>query len=282
MNGTAKATVMEGSLQDFSLADILQVLSASPESTRIELQAEDRSPAGAIIVKNGKILQSVAGEEQGSEAFFRLFQQRLGFFRAFRQEEPQATPEPVGSVRELLIEATGIAQAQEEVTHRSLGPRPAPPSQRRRPFPLPPPSRSPRPRSDPAAASRPIGQRPRSATSRSGVHRSTSTGQVIAVASPKGGSGKTTVSLNLSLALTRRGFRVILVDGDVNGDVLSAVDAHGTAEAGVFDVLSGRASLASTLRETVIDGLSVVPAVGRTFPEPELTFQDYGERWREI
>src|SRR5436309_1041622 len=152
MNGTAKATVMEGSLLDFSLADILQVLSVSPESTRIELQTEDRSFAGAIIVKNGKILQSVAGEDRGSDAFFRLFQQRLGFFRAFR-EEHDATPEPVGSVRELLLEATGIALAQEEVTHRSLGPRPSPASQRRRPFPLPPPSRSPRPRSDPTAAS---------------------------------------------------------------------------------------------------------------------------------
>src|SRR6185295_2674690 len=155
MNGTAKATVMEGSLQDFSLADILQVLSASPEPTRIELQAEDRSVAGAIVVKNGKVLQSVAAGDSGSDAFFRLFQQRLGFFRAFREEDRGKTPEPVGSVRELLIEATGIAQAHEEVTHRSLGPRPSPASQRRRPFPLPPPARSPRPRSDPAAAPRP-------------------------------------------------------------------------------------------------------------------------------
>src|SRR4029079_8013284 len=100
------------------------------------------------------------------------------------------------------------------------------------------------------------GSRPRNATtSRSGVHRATSDGHVIAVASPKGGSGKTTVSLNLSLALARRGHRIILVDGDVNGDVLAALDACGTAEAGVFDVLAGRASLGDTLRETVVEGL---------------------------
>src|SRR5439155_865289 len=105
----------------------------------------------------------------------------------------------------------------------------SPPSSRRRPFPLPPPARAPRPRSDPAAAPRPSAPKPRSTSSRSGVHRSASSGHVIAVASPKGGSGKTTVSLNLSLALARRGLHVILVDGDVNGDVLSAVDAHGTA-----------------------------------------------------
>src|SRR5215471_131313 len=113
MNGTPRATVMEGSLQDFSLADILQVLSASPEYTRIELQAADRSPAGAILVRDGKILQSTAGECRGSEAFFRLFQQQLGFFQAFRDETPSTVLEPLGSVRELLLDATGIAQAHE-------------------------------------------------------------------------------------------------------------------------------------------------------------------------
>src|SRR6185295_10941843 len=80
----------------------------------------------------------------------------------------------------------------------------------------------------------------------------------------------------------RRGLKVILVDGDVNGDVLSAVDAHGTAEAGVFDVLAGRAPLARTLRETVVPGLDVVPAVGREVPDPDAAYQDYGPQWREV
>jgi chromosome partitioning protein len=283
MSEGAKATVMEGSLQDFTLADILQVLSVSPEYTRIELTAEDRSPAGAIVLKSGKIVQSVAGRDRGSEAFFSLIQRRLGFFKVFRDEPNGRTLEPIGSVRQLLIEASGMMDAHDEVTHRNLGPLPTPSPTRRRPFPLPPPNRVSRPHSEPLAAPRPAGSRPRNgATSKSGVHRATSDGHVIAVASPKGGSGKTTVSLNLSLALARRGHRVILVDGDVNGDVLSALDACGTAEAGVFDVLAGRASVEATLRETVVDGLSVVPAVGRTVPEPELTFQDYSERWREI
>jgi chromosome partitioning protein len=272
---------MEGSLQDFSLADILQILSVSSEYTRIELQAEDRTAAGAIVLQSGKIVESVSGSDHGSDAFFSLLQRRLGFFQVYR-EEATGTLEPIGSVRQLLIEASGLAEAHEEVTHKNLGPRPSSSSSRRRPFPLPPPNRSIRSHSDPFSAPRPPGPRPRSSSSKSGVHRAATAGHVIAVASPKGGSGKTTVSLNLSLALARRGHRVILVDGDVNGDVLSAVDARGSAEVGVFDVLAGRASLESTLRETVVDGLSVVPAVGRTVPEPELTFRDYGARWREI
>lgn len=282
MNGAAKPAVMEGSLQDFSLADILQILSVSPEYTRIELSAEGSSPAGAIVLKDGKIVQSVSGADRGSSAFFDLLKRKGGFFRVFREEIAEPSVEPLGSVRQLLLEASGAVDANDEVTHRNLGPRPSA-TARRRPFPLPPPSRSLRPRSDPSASPRPNGARPKNtATSKSGVHRAASEGRVIAVASPKGGSGKTTVSLNLSLALARRGQRVVLVDGDVNGDVLSAVDARGAAELGVFDVLAGRAALDDTIRRTVFDGLEVVPAVGRAIPEPEMTFQDYGDRWRAL
>jgi chromosome partitioning protein len=283
MNGDAKPTVMEGSLQDFSLADILQILSVSPEYTRIELSAEDRSLAGAIVLKGGNVVHSVSGADCGSTALFGMLKRRAGFFRVFREEGASVGLSPIGSVRQLLLEASGVAEAQDEVTHRNLGPRPSTNGVRRRPFPLPPPSRALRPRSDPSASPRPNGQRPKNgASSKSGTHRTASEGHVIAVASPKGGSGKTTVSLNLSLALARRGHRVILVDGDVNGDVLSAVDARGAAELGVFDVLAGRATLDTALRQTVFEGLQVVPAVGRSIPEPELTFQDYGDGWRSL
>src|SRR5262252_3802476 len=95
MSEASKATVMEGSLQDFSLADILQVLSVSPEYTRIELTAEDRSPAGAIVLKSGKIVQSVAGGDRGSEAFFSLIQRKLGFFKVYRDEPNARVLEPI-------------------------------------------------------------------------------------------------------------------------------------------------------------------------------------------
>jgi len=105
---------------------------------------------------------------------------------------------------------------------------------------------------------------------------------VIAVASPKGGSGKTTVALNLALSLSRREHSVILVDADVNGDVLSAVDSRGSAEMGVFDVLSGKASPSGILRKTVVPNLQIAPAIGRGLPSPELTLADLRDRWREL
>jgi len=39
--------------------------------------------------------------------------------------------------------------------------------------------------------------------------------QVIAVTGAKGGVGKTTVAVNLSLALAKLGRRVVLLDGDL-------------------------------------------------------------------
>ncbi|MCB1796919.1 MAG: AAA family ATPase [Candidatus Competibacteraceae bacterium] len=40
---------------------------------------------------------------------------------------------------------------------------------------------------------------------------------VIAILNPKGGTGKTTLSINLARAFQRSGFRVLIVDSDPQG-----------------------------------------------------------------
>jgi flagellar biosynthesis protein FlhG len=82
--------------------------------------------------------------------------------------------------------------------------------------------------------------------------------RVIAVTSGKGGVGKTNVSVNLSVALARRGQRVLLMDADLglgNVDVLLGLKSNQN----LSHVLSGEASLDDILLEGP-QGIGVLPA----------------------
>lgn len=70
--------------------------------------------------------------------------------------------------------------------------------------------------------------------------------RIFAVTSGKGGVGKTTVSLNLAIALASRGQRTLLIDADMglgNVHVLAGIQPHGT----ILDVVEQRASIADIL-----------------------------------
>ena len=80
----------------------------------------------------------------------------------------------------------------------------------------------------------------------------------LSVLSGKGGVGKTTIALNLSLALRREGARVLLVDCDLglaNLDVLLGISPEVTLQ----DVLISDVS-ASAAVHRVEDGLDILPA----------------------
>lgn len=82
--------------------------------------------------------------------------------------------------------------------------------------------------------------------------------QVIAVASGKGGVGKTTLAVNLSSALAKLGRRVVLLDADFglgNIDVLLGLVPHYT----LADLIEGRCALSDVLLEGP-NGIRIVPA----------------------
>lgn len=86
--------------------------------------------------------------------------------------------------------------------------------------------------------------------------------QVIAVTGGKGGVGKTSVSINLSVALANRGRRVALMDADLglaNIDVLLGLNARKNLE----NVLSGECSLRDILL-TGPGGIRIIPASSGT------------------
>lgn len=106
--------------------------------------------------------------------------------------------------------------------------------------------------------------------------------KVVAVASPKGGCGKTTIALNLGLSLARQGRSVILVDADINGDVLSSINARQRAEIGVYDVLLGVASADEALLDTVLPHFKIMPAVGGQLPRSDAISADHSASWRAL
>ncbi len=90
-------------------------------------------------------------------------------------------------------------------------------------------------------------------------------GTIYAVASQKGGVGKTTTVLNLGFSLARLGGRALLIDGDPQGGLALATNVKKRARGGLVDVLTGRIGAQDALTLTR-DGSMGVVGVGLREP----------------
>ena len=85
--------------------------------------------------------------------------------------------------------------------------------------------------------------------------------RIVAVANQKGGVGKTTTAINLAASIASRGYRVLLVDFDPQGNASSGVGwPRDRVEKSIYDVLVGDATMEEVVRQTDIPTLFLAPA----------------------
>jgi len=86
-------------------------------------------------------------------------------------------------------------------------------------------------------------------------------GRVIAIASQKGGVGKTTTAINLSACLAQESRRVLLIDVDPQGNASSGLGINGNDQrTTLYEALLGQAEMREAIMPTALANLDLVPA----------------------
>lgn len=86
-------------------------------------------------------------------------------------------------------------------------------------------------------------------------------GRTIAIANQKGGVGKTTTSINLAASLAEKGYTVLVIDIDPQGNTTSGLGINKKKlNATVYDMLLGECTLAECRTESVMENLYVLPS----------------------
>ncbi len=102
--------------------------------------------------------------------------------------------------------------------------------------------------------------------------------RVVAVANQKGGVGKTTTTVNLAAAMAERGFRVLLLDLDPQGNASTAAGLSSADRSqGIYQVLSGDCSLADAIVGTPVPGMFLLPST-QDLAAAEIEFSSLPER----
>jgi chromosome partitioning protein len=85
-------------------------------------------------------------------------------------------------------------------------------------------------------------------------------GSIYAIANQKGGVGKTTTAVNVAACIAEAGYGALLVDVDAQANATVGLGLPKDLRPGVYEVLSGEATLEQAVRPTDVPGLSLLPA----------------------
>lgn len=74
--------------------------------------------------------------------------------------------------------------------------------------------------------------------------------KIVAIANQKGGVGKTTTAVNLTAALAKKNFKVLLIDCDPQGNATSGMGVKKETSPNLYDQLVGKADINECIMET--------------------------------
>ena len=103
-------------------------------------------------------------------------------------------------------------------------------------------------------------------------------GKIIAIASQKGGVGKTTTAVNIAASIGYYGYRVLLVDADPQGNATSGFGIQKrTVDRSTYEVLLGQCSARDAILTTPFKGVEVIPS-SMALAAAELELADMRDR----
>ena len=86
-------------------------------------------------------------------------------------------------------------------------------------------------------------------------------GKIIAFSNQKGGVGKTTTCVNLSAYLATKGYKVLVVDLDPQGNATSGLGfAKSEVKNSVYNVMVDEMPIEDAVIKTCVDGMDILPS----------------------
>ena len=84
--------------------------------------------------------------------------------------------------------------------------------------------------------------------------------KTLVIANHKGGTGKTTITVNMAYCLSSMGYKVLLIDADSQGNASSFYQRHDITKFSIADLLKGKCETSKVIRHTEFGNLDIIPS----------------------